>query len=303
MHPSHPSPASPVSDSAVQTANTVTQALPRGIPIGFFAVAFGFSWLFWLAPLATDRGWITVSWVATAKLPFLLGGAFGPFVASVAFSYWHGGRAGTRSFLGQALRFRIAPVQLVGALLLCPAIGAMAMALVAQDGGPPLSITLAPMGILGLFLTLFFIGGSLQEEFGWAYAIDRLQTTRRPLPSALILGVVWGLWHLPLFFISDITQFYMPFWTFVLSTVALRVFFVWAYNASNRSIFVTLLFHTSLNLSLSLYPLILRNQDGPGKTWYLFVALLCIASLPFMGLLSRFPGGPEATAPCIPAQL
>ena len=45
------------------------------------------------------------------------------------------------------------------------------------------------------------------EELGWrGYVLDRLQATRSALTATLILGVVWSLWHLPLFFIPDSFQ-------------------------------------------------------------------------------------------------
>jgi hypothetical protein len=53
-----------------------------------------------------------------------------------------------------------------------------------------------------------------------------------------------------------LSQYLMPLWSFLLLTVALRIIAVWIYNAAAQSILGMLLFHTSLNLSLNLFPLI-----------------------------------------------
>ena len=48
---------------------------------------------------------------------------------------------------------------------------------------------------------LFFNAGPLQEEFGWrGYAFEHLRNKYSALTAAILAGLMWGLWHLPLFF-------------------------------------------------------------------------------------------------------
>jgi uncharacterized protein len=50
------------------------------------------------------------------------------------------------------------------------------------------------------------------EEIGWrGYALRGLQANLSALASTLIIGVVWALWHLPLFFIVGLPQTLLPF--------------------------------------------------------------------------------------------
>lgn len=80
---------------------------------------------------------------------------------------------------------------------------------------PDDSLLSQPLLILSMFFFMFFMffmGESVQEEFGWrGFALPRLMIRRTPFMSALILGLIWGFWHLPLFFISSLSQTYMNF--------------------------------------------------------------------------------------------
>ena len=84
-----------------------------------------------------------------------------------------------------------------------------------------------PLAVINLFAVLL-VGGPLGEEFGWrGYALPHLQTRMGWRPASLMLGLVWGLWHLPLFFISDTVQAHMTLALFLPSTVAMSVIFGW----------------------------------------------------------------------------
>ena len=99
-------------------------------------------------------------------------------------------------------------------------------------GGDPPAIqteTLTnPVSFLG-FLLLMILGGPLAEELGWrGFARDPLQKGRSALSASLILGVIWALWHLPLFFIEGTSQAAIGlgstvFWLWHVQVVALSV--------------------------------------------------------------------------------
>jgi uncharacterized protein len=153
----------------------------------------------------------------------------------------------------------------------------------AAQGGPPLVCNVAPKALIVLVPLLFFLGGSFQEEFGWAYAIDRMQPRWGFVKGSLLLGLIWACWHLPLFFMPGQSQSHMPFWTFVILTAALRVMFVWAYNSSAQSVLVTLLFHTSLNLTLNLFSVLDIRPGAEQVTWIYFVGMLVVVAVLVVG--------------------
>jgi len=243
----------------------------------YFAVAFAITWVMWLVPVLATRGVLAVS--PTTQLVFLFAGSFGPFIGAFLAVYRDGGWSAVKEFASRSLRYRIRPVYLLMALLLMPVLAGIATWWLAKRGGPPYAVLVSLAQFPLLYLELFFIGGSVNEELGWAYAIDRLQQRRRLLSAAVILGVIWGCWHIPLFFVVGLTQSFMPFWAFVLFTVAFRVLIVWGYENNRKSILVALLFHTGSNFSFNLYNLVDRSpqRDERAFIWYCLLTLLVAA--------------------------
>lgn len=98
---------------------------------------------------------------------------------------------------------------------------------------------------LMMLLTLLILG-PLSEELGWrGYALDRLQTCWNALTSSLILGVIWSMWHLPLFYIIGTSQYLydISFLGFMLGTTTISVLYSWAYNNTGGSIWSAVFFH------------------------------------------------------------
>lgn len=107
-----------------------------------------------------------------------------------------------------------------------------------------------------LFLAMIIIPVvPLIEELGWrGYVLDRLQEKYTALTSSLILGTLWGFWHLPVFFLQDSSLSVLSFssfafWGFMINLIALSVCFTWIYNNTNRSTLSAILFHFVLEFS------------------------------------------------------
>jgi len=98
---------------------------------------------------------------------------------------------------------------------------------------------------LGSFLPLLIIG-PLSEEIGWrGYALERLQTRWNALTSSLIVGLVWALWHLPLFMMLG-TSYHEsgdPFIGFMIKMTASSILYTWLYNNTKHSLWSAILLH------------------------------------------------------------
>lgn len=86
------------------------------------------------------------------------------------------------------------------------------------------------------------------EEFGWrGFALPLLQQHFAPIWAGLILGVIWGMWHLPAFYLSGTPQGAWSFFPFFIGSIALSVIVTPLFNASGGSILLPLLLHWQLN--------------------------------------------------------
>jgi membrane protease YdiL (CAAX protease family) len=107
---------------------------------------------------------------------------------------------------------------------------------------PQVSVATAVVMFLGFFVAAF------GEELGWSgYAIDPLQERWQALPAAVVVGVVWAVWHWVPLVQADRPAAWIGWWA--LNTVALRILIVWIYNNTGQSVFAAALFHAMSNVS------------------------------------------------------
>ena len=126
--------------------------------------------------------------------------------------------------------------------------------------------SLAPLPLLSLFVYVLF-HRPLGEEPGWrGFALPRLQSLHGPLVGSLILGVLWGLWNLPLFFTPWNTLTTLNVVGFVLATTCLAIMYTWVFNNTKGSLLIAILLHWSFDLSTlpvaSLFPAPIIDEYG-----------------------------------------
>ncbi len=95
------------------------------------------------------------------------------------------------------------------------------------------------------FIPLLILG-PLSEELGWrGFAIKRLLKNMNPNLTSLVIGLIWSLWHLPLFYIPGSSQyeFNLPFIAFLLSVTSISFAFTYIYIKTEKSIFSAIFFH------------------------------------------------------------
>lgn len=235
----------------------------------FFLITFAWSWLLWIPE---------VLWGSRLYLA-----PFGPTIAAFLLTYINEGRNGAKNLLKRGLDFRFKKAWLIPIFLLMPAIVGLSLLLAILRGEPAPDITALsqPWTIIPAFFYILFLGGPVAEEFGWrGYALDRLQKYYNALVSSIILGVVWGLWHLPLFYMEGQDIYHnVPIWGFVFGTIFLSILSTWIYNNTGRSILAVLLFHTMGNLSHFIFPAMATNWGGLYSVILNVVAVIIVLAI------------------------
>lgn len=244
---------------------------------GFFLLAYAASWVLWL-PLV----WWTPSEAIRQSL--LVAGTFGPSVAAVMLIAARRGRTGLRSELAQQWKWRL-PFTLWALILFGPALIILTAIAIAQALGAPAGQWNDP-GQLYLILPVFayvvVLGGPLGEEFGWrGFALPRLERHIRPAAAVLLLGLVWGLWHLPLFWIEGTVQQQVPFAAFLAQITVTSVIYGWLWNET-RSLPAVVAIHAATNTTVGLLPVL---PDAAGSQIPLWTAISIAAMVALIFIL------------------
>lgn len=213
----------------------------------FFAITLGLSYFVFWGPLALFQV-PTISFVSDIKGPvwaifmYMVNG-FGPSIVAIILTRIYEGKTGLNQFLKRVIQFKIGWRWYLAAIsvVILPTLGQLLIIhFLGQDFNYGGFITQ-----LGSFIPLIIIG-PLSEELGWrGYALDRLQTKWSALVSSIMVGILWALWHLPLFFMLGTSQheLQIPFIGFLVGLIALSVLCTWLYNNTNRSIWTAVFFH------------------------------------------------------------
>ena len=208
---------------------TLTERIRSAPLVAFFVLAYGLTW-----PLAA---------LVKISLAFGLLGLFGPAAAAIIVARVCDGRAGVSDLWAKVRIWRVAPVW-YGIVFLLPLAVSGAVALTARALGLASAIELSPIGPLNLVIFVLVIG----EEIGWrGFALPRLINRFGVGRAALLLGLLWGLWHFPTFFIKGAPQSEVPIASYLAYTTALSGAFTWIWLHTRGSVLLATLFHGAVN--------------------------------------------------------
>ena len=231
----------------------------KNILVKFFLIAYSITWLLQLPRVLADN---QLAQVPEFLQSLSLIAPIGPFIAAFYLTAKAGGREGMKSLWKRGLDFTFEKKWLAIVFLVPVITSGLTILIINLLGGKilwelqPLPLMLAVPIFIVIFLTQ-----ALPEEYGWrGFALDRLQSRWNALSASLILGFLWGLWHLPLHFMSGTTQEIIPVAEFILKQMVGAIFFTWIYNNTNRNVFLAILFHAIWNVFGGLIPYWVTSQ-------------------------------------------
>ena len=218
----------------------------------FFLMAYAFSWIISIPYVLSTWGILKGDFTSL----FILKPFVGPTLAALIMTGISEGKAGLKR-LRERLRLRRASGKWSLLILLgIPAL--ILLGIILQPGllASFQGLTLRLLLTYPIYFVIVFFGVALPEEIGMrGFALPRMQPRYGPLWGTLLLGVLWGIWHLLYFLTPDqgggpgtgFATFLTNFPIFLLFVVALAIIFTWVFNHTQGSVFISSLLHTSVD--------------------------------------------------------
>jgi membrane protease YdiL (CAAX protease family) len=202
----------------------------------------------------------------------------GPSLTAVILLLKFEGRAGLQQLFKRVFQLNLgywyyAVFLLIPLILICAHLLNM---LLFDVSFPQTGLLNEPCWIPVLFLVFFIL--QFGEELGWrGYALDRLQTRWNALFSSLILGGIWTIWHIPMFFSEGFGHYQnnLPFLQFFLTFLLISVIITWFQNNAKGSLLPAFIVHTYINLSGDVLPLF-DKDSGDYTAWVITNVLLTL---------------------------
>ena len=250
----------------------------------FFVATFIWTWAFYIPIAAGGHSPYEMPWM----IFFILGG-MGPSVIGIALVLLTCDKEQRCDYWRRCFSFkRIRVAWWIVILLVFPVIAVLSIAIEALLGGsvPGLELLkslIANPVTIPLTVFLSFMSGPWSEEFGWrGFALDRIIKPLGIIPGSVTLGFIWGVWHLPLFFMpatwhGQIGFGLSGFWMFILLNIGLSLIMIWVYLNTEHSILSAMMLHFTSNFTAQLIE--------PASSRYLTIRVLLMLVIGFLVIL------------------
>jgi membrane protease YdiL (CAAX protease family) len=184
-------------------------------------------------------------------------GALSSSSAAIVLVVVEGRKGGLRELLSRFLIWRVGIRWWVIALFFAVIPSVAALYLFELLGGPPVDWSGLPSlyTVVPMFILLTIAAG-IGEEFGWrGFLLPRLQTRHNALVSSLIIGVLWAIWHIPLFLIEGTFQNVLQsqggllpaVLGYSLFVIVSSIWFTWVFNNTRGSVLLAAVMHGASN--------------------------------------------------------
>lgn len=248
--------------------------------VTFFIASFLLAWAAWIPVIKNPS--------LPSQLAFI--GLFAPAFAAMFTAAVYGSLPSARDILRRLFIFAFPLRWAVVAAFIMPAIyfaAVLALRAFRPAGTGALLIGNSPLFILAAFLWLLFVNAG--EEIGWrGFALPQLLSLyNRPVVVSVALGLIWGVWHIPLYLIPGQSAF--PFSLFLIFTSVQSVLYTVLFLRTKGSLLPALLLHAGTDIA----PRIFQLTKVPPTFWLLVDALLALVVTGFLVGARRPIDGPE----------
>ena len=239
----------------------------------FLALTFVFTWSLMGVGIAINYGYISANF---PFIPLLLVGSWMPNLVIIGMLALKKEFSAIGHLLRGWLKWKIKLVWYVVAVL--PLLLIVPATVLTRLLHGPTQEAISPIQPEMWFSLIFFalITGATGEELGWrGFLLPRLQTKMSALRASVCIGVVWSLWHYPLWY-TGLGYDETPLFAFTIIGIGSSILISWGCNNTKGSLVFATLFHFFQNLSLSLLAP-LGQVDDSVAIWYLTLAYAVVA--------------------------
>ncbi|MDO8847679.1 MAG: type II CAAX endopeptidase family protein [Coriobacteriia bacterium] len=259
-------------------------------PHRFFVVTFAWSWLIWLPLVLAGAGVIPLGedLVGPVTVAAVVLGAFGPAVGAFYSLRTSRGKGVIREYLRGLMDLRFGWWGWLTPPLVLGVTTWLAWILPELWGAPRLEMLLPSVWVFPpVLLLMVFLGGG-QEELGWrGYILDPLEERLGPWRGNLVLGMVWAVWHVPLFFMPGTSQRYVPFVGFTLVLIGYSYLYAAVREAAGKRTMAGLVAHGWGNAFVPLFPTIVMAEGAAQPRYWIWAGLTLLAGVVAMVVRSR----------------
>jgi membrane protease YdiL (CAAX protease family) len=238
--------------------------------LSFYTLAFLISWIGWVPQALYSRGIFPFD----HPLFSFLGGA-GPTLAAVLVSRRAWGKQGPEKLFNTLFRWRVSWLWYVFPLLYW---GLITVGVLMVSRGGQLAILPISSFSWNLLPAVFatMLLSNVWEEIGWrGFALPEFQKRFSDRVTALIMGLAWFLWHLPLMLDPSSPLGDLPWGGEALFSLGLTVIYIWLFNQSAGSLLPVTLFHAISNTAA-----FILLELGAFESSYLWVVgITCLTAL------------------------
>lgn len=268
-----------------------------GSILRFFFLTYLVSWGCWFAVVAMNRSAQTQPGPMGAAL--VLAGTLAPAMAALASTAFSAGRQGLSAILSSLFEGGVGIRWYLFAILYMPAVkGLVVLSHLLITGRWPRFGQEGPFVIAVAILISTPVQAG--EEIGWrGYALPRIASRIGLGPASIVVGILWGVWHLPLFYLPGADKYGQSFPLYVAGVMAFSVALAWLYGKTGGSLLLMMLMHSAFNQTIGVVPDVLRPGERP---FALGASLSFLLTLGWMWLaagilLTRMPAAPPVPEP------
>jgi CAAX protease family protein len=265
----------------------------KNIPYQFFVVTFIWAWLLWLPLVLAGLGILPIGedLAVALTIPITILAAFGPAVGAFYCLRTQHGKGAIRQYLRGLMDLRLGAKAWLVPIVVFGGRAWLAWLLPELWGEPRLAMLLPSIWVFPPYILLMVFLGGGQEELGWrGYILDPMEARLGPWLGNIVLGVIWAVWHLPLFFIPSTSQTFMPFAGFVLLTIGYSWFLSWVRHVSGKRTLAGLLAHGWANAFIPLFPTVVMVEGAAQPRFWVWASLTFMIGFITMLLRSRKTG-------------